>query len=86
MLHHGQRLAFRLEPRDHLDRIHSGLDNFEGYLPANRTKLLREPNVAHAALTELLLEPIRTDAPASTHSIKRGVRRVGSRSQSGILF
>jgi hypothetical protein len=39
MVHEGERLAFALEPGDHLPAVHSGLDELERHLAADRLEL-----------------------------------------------
>jgi len=40
MVHQGQRLALRLEPRDDAPGVHAELDDLEGYPAADRFLLL----------------------------------------------
>ncbi len=54
MIHHGQRLAFRLEPRDDGLGVHPELDDLERDASANRFLLLGHVNDATAAFADLL--------------------------------
>ena len=62
MVHDRERLALRFEARDHLRRVHARLDDLDRDLPADRTLLLGEPHLAHAAFAEALEEAIRTES------------------------
>jgi len=56
MVHQRQRLALRLEARDHLLGVHAQLDDLERHLAPDRLELLGHPDRAHAALADLLQE------------------------------
>jgi len=47
-------LSFGLEARDHFSAVHSGLDKLESNAAANGLSLLGQPDLAHAALSDLL--------------------------------
>ena len=64
VVHQGQRLTFRLEPRDHLSGVHARLDDFQGDDPAHGLHLLGHVNNAEAPLADLLQELVGTDKPA----------------------
>ena len=63
MFHERHGLAFRLEPRDHLARVHAELDDFEGDPPAKRLFLLGQIHDAHTTFAERQ-KSVRTDALA----------------------
>jgi len=54
MIHQRQGLLLRLEPRDDVFRIHSGLDYFESDLPPDRLPLFSHKNHAPTAFANLL--------------------------------
>ena len=64
MIHHGQRLPFRLETRDDRLRVHAELDYLEGHAPSHRLSLLGHENHAVAAFADLLEEFVTADAVA----------------------
>jgi len=64
MIHHGQRLTFGLEARQHLVRIHSRLHDLDGHLPGDRLRLLRHPDNAESAFADLLEQGVGTNARA----------------------
>src|SRR5215831_2525955 len=57
MFHQRQRLPLRIEARYHLAGVHPGLNQLESHAPSWLT-LLRQPHLSHAALAELLKQPI----------------------------
>ena len=61
VVHHRQRLTFRLEARDHFARVHSGLDHLERDLTSDRLLLLRQPHFTHAAVPDGPQQAIRSD-------------------------
>jgi hypothetical protein len=61
VVHQGQRLPLRLEPRDHLTRIHPGLDDLQRHQPLHRRRLLGEVDGAHAPLADRLQQLVRAD-------------------------
>jgi len=50
MIHQGQRLPLRLEPGNHLSRVHAGLDDLQGDLAPDRLLLFGHEDHAEAAL------------------------------------
>ena len=54
MIHHRERLAFGLEPRHDLIRVHAGLDDLERDLAADGLLLLGHEDDAHAAFADVL--------------------------------
>ena len=60
MVHEGQRLALGLEAGDDLAAVHTRLDDLEGDLAPDRVSLLGHEDHTHAALADLLKEPVRT--------------------------
>ena len=61
VFHQRQGLAFGLEARDDLSRVHPGLDDLHRHLTAHRMELLGEPHLAHAAFAQALQQSIRPD-------------------------
>ena len=61
VVHQRQRLAFRLEARNDFPRVHPGLDHLERHLTADRLLLLRQPHLAHPALTDQAQQAIGSD-------------------------
>ena len=61
VIHHRECLAFGFEPRDHLAAVHARFDDFQRDFAANGPFLLGHVNRAHAALTDLLQQLVRTD-------------------------
>ena len=61
MVHERHGLAFRLEPRDHLARVHAELDDFEGDPTPERLFLLGQIDDAHTAFAERLEDLVRAD-------------------------
>ena len=61
VIHHRQRLAFRLEPGDHLLGIHPRLDDFQRHLATNGLALLRHVDGAHAPFADRLKKFVRAD-------------------------
>ena len=64
MVHHGQRLPFRLEPGDDSLCIHAELDDLERDTTAHRLGLLGDINHAATTLTHLLEHFVAADYPA----------------------
>jgi hypothetical protein len=64
MIHHRQRLPFRLKPRQHLLGVHAQLDDLERHAAAHRFLLLRHPHHAEAAFADLLQQFVASDAIA----------------------
>jgi hypothetical protein len=61
MVHKRQGLTLGLEAGDDLFRVHAGLDQLDRHAAPDRLGLLREPDLAHAALADLLKESVGTD-------------------------
>jgi hypothetical protein len=59
--HQGQGLAFRLEPGQHLLRVHSPLDELQSHSTAHRPLLVGLPHLAHPAFADLLKESVVSD-------------------------
>ena len=53
VIHHRQRLAFGLEPRHHLGAVHPRFDHLDRDLSLDRTRLVGQPDLAHAAFADL---------------------------------
>ena len=49
MRHEGERLAFRLEARNHLRRVHSCFNDLERNMTMDGARLLGKPHLAHSA-------------------------------------
>ncbi len=64
MLHQRERLAFALEPGDHLLTVHARADHFQRDVAADRLGLLGVEDDTHPALAQLADEPVRADRPA----------------------
>ena len=62
VIHHGQRLALRLEARDDLLCIHTQLDDLDCHSAIERLNLLGHPYSAKSALPDLLKQPVTTYA------------------------
>ncbi|MEZ5977883.1 MAG: hypothetical protein R3F34_06675 [Planctomycetota bacterium] len=62
MVHQLERAALRLEAREHLARVHAGLDELQRDLARDRHLLPRAPDGAHPARTDLLQQLERADA------------------------
>ena len=58
MIHHRQGLPFLLEPRQHRPGIHAGLDQLQRDFAIDRFGLLGDPDLAHSAFADLLLEHV----------------------------
>ncbi len=58
VVHQGQGLALGREARDHFARIHPGFDQLESDSPPDWFFLLGQPDLAHAAFSDLLKEVI----------------------------
>jgi hypothetical protein len=61
MVHQRERLPLGFEPRDDLRRVHPGLDDLQRHLPADRPRLLGEPDDAHPPFADLLEQAVRAD-------------------------
>jgi hypothetical protein len=72
MVHHRERLALRLEPRDDLLRLQSAAHDLQRDPPADRAQLVSQVDLAHPALADLLERPVVTDLVRDL----RGRRRV----------
>ena len=72
MIHHRQRLPFRLEPRDHLLGVHPQLDHLQRHPPPHRLGLLRDIHHAATAFAHPLQQFVAAERLA--HGF---VRRVG---------
>jgi hypothetical protein len=70
VIHEGQRLAFRLETRHHLARVHTGFDQLKGYAAADRLPLLGHPNLAHTAFAYQLQQVIRADDALGEEAVR----------------
>ena len=66
MVHQRQRLPLGLEAGDDLAGVHARLDDLEGDLAADRLLLLGHVDDAHAALADLLDQPVRADLGAGS--------------------
>ena len=58
VIHHGQRLPLLLEARQHGLGVHAGLDELERHLAFDGLGLLGDPDLAHAAFADLLLQRV----------------------------
>ena len=77
MVHQGQSLTFRVEPRQHRSRIHPCLDQLDRHLATDRLGLARQKNCAHAPLADLLDQRVppgddRTDPLARRDRCRAG--------------
>ena len=61
VIHQRESLALGCEPSDYLAAVHAALDQFERHLALHRLGLLGQPDFAHAAPSELALEPVVAD-------------------------
>jgi hypothetical protein len=63
MIHQRQCLPLLFKSREHLSRVHTGLDQLEGDFAFDRLGLLGDPNFAHATLSNFIDErvPARDD-------------------------
>jgi hypothetical protein len=61
MVHHRERLTLSLEPGDDLLGIHSGLDELQRDLTTDRLRLLRQPNLTHAAFANAFEQTVWPD-------------------------
>ena len=77
MIHHRQRLPFRLEAGDDLLAIQAGLDDLESDPAANRLLLLGHVDNAHAAFADFLEQLVRADDGARTFGGERAGRGEG---------
>jgi hypothetical protein len=66
VVHEGEGLPLGLEPGDHLVRVHSRLDQLEGYLPADWVVLLGDEYHPHPAFADQFHEPVRPDDCSGT--------------------
>jgi len=64
MVHHRQRLPFRLKSRNHLPCVHAGFEHFERHSAANRLLLLGDENDAKSPFANLLDQRVRSDLRA----------------------
>src|SRR5262249_9919102 len=64
MVHHRQRLAFGLKPRDDLPRVHSRLDDLQCDAASNRLVLLRHEHDAEAPLADPFEQLVAPDLSA----------------------
>ena len=64
VVHHRQRLTFRLEAGDDLPRVHARLDNFERHATADRLLLFGHIDNSAPAFTDLLEKLVMADARA----------------------
>jgi hypothetical protein len=60
--HQGQCLALRLEALQELLGVEAHPDHLQGHPAPDRLGLLGDPDGAHAALAQLLAQPVRSDA------------------------
>ncbi len=65
MIHHGQRLAFRLEAGDDLFGVHAQLDDLERHAAADGLLLLGHVNGAATAFADFLQQLVAIDVIAS---------------------
>ena len=65
VVHQGQGLSLRLEPRQHRPRVHSLLDQLERHLPPHRLGLLGEVDAFPSAFADLLAELVPTGDDAA---------------------
>jgi hypothetical protein len=77
VVHQRQRLPLGLETCDDLAGIHAGLDDLQGHAAADRLGLLGDEDQAHAALADLLHQPVRADHRARAFPQGRFVGRGG---------
>jgi len=73
VVHHRQRLALGLEPRDDLGAVHPGLDDLERDLAPDGVLLLGHVDNAHAPFADRLQQPVGAD-PRARPFRDRGVR------------
>ena len=59
VVHEGERLALRFEPRDHLACVHAGFEHFDCNHAPDRLALLGAKNDAESAVPDLLEQAIR---------------------------
>jgi hypothetical protein len=83
MFHHRQGLSLGLEARDHLLRIHTGLDDLESNLPAHGLRLLGQVDDAHAPFADDFQQLVRPDAGADGHRV--GGKSDGTQYHRGML-
>ena len=83
MIHERQRLAFGFKPGDDLPSVHPKFDDFERDLAMELLSLLRHPDAAHAAFTDLFQEFVTPDDVAAAFA-RRQIRRFIFRSIHGI--
>ena len=74
MVHHRQRLAFRLEPGDDLLGVHPQLDDLQRDAPAHRLRLLGHIDHAAAAFADFLQQLVAAQRLA--HRFVRSIRKV----------
>ena len=79
VVHDRERLALRLEARDHLARVHPELDDLERDAPRDRRRLFGEVDRAHAAFAERPEERVWPDVAEGHVSAAAGVRRASKR-------
>jgi hypothetical protein len=80
VVHHGQRLAFGLEPGDDPLCVHPALDDLQGHTTANRSLLLGQVDDTHSALAKNTENLVGSDAVTLCRGGSRGA------SASGILM
>jgi len=61
MVHQRERLAFILKPHQRRAVEHPSLDELQSDSPLHRRRLLRQPNLSHAALSELADQTVWPD-------------------------
>ncbi len=88
MIHDRQRLPLGFEALHHGLVVHSGLDQFHGNLAAHRGGLLRQPDLPHAAFSQLAdqneaLRKYLSGRQAARQAVLTRVRRPIRRSGGG---
>ena len=89
VIHQRQRLPLLLEPLQHGPGVHAGLDQLQGDLALDRLGLLGDPDLAHAAFADLLLQRVTAADDHARHRIAtvvggQGARHIGILGAEGI--
>jgi hypothetical protein len=84
MIHHGQRLALGFEPREHLARIHTRLDELERDFAPDRLRLLSNPDRPHAPFADFF-EQLVAARDESADGLGRGARGSGRLTGRGMV-
>jgi hypothetical protein len=83
MVHHRQRLTLLLEPLEDGAGAHARLDELERHLPFDRCGLVGDPDLAHAALAELLGERVAAGDDRARSAGRRIAGGLGRRPKVG---